>query len=154
MRMLAFAFALPLLVVVALILPAAAEAQQIKQVEVVNLPDPAPPAQFQLVGFTSTTGTGNRGGTFGATLECQDDFADSRICTSQEVLDIVAIPVVPSFGKGLVRPVTGGQNRDISGLGVITSCDFWTRADGVGLVVRSDGVLEGPTSCPRIGSLW
>jgi len=39
MRMLAFAFALPLLVVVALVLPAAAGAQPVKQVEVTNLPE-------------------------------------------------------------------------------------------------------------------
>jgi len=156
MRMLAFAFALPLLFV-ALVLPAAA--QTVKQVEVVNLPEvqsvevtnlpevqavgvtnlpavqdvfvtnpsaPAPPARFQLVGFTFQDYDGDLGGVFGATQKCQLDFADSRMCTTLEVLDTVKIPVALA-GEAWVRLIAASSGRDISGVNVGSShCALWT----------------------------
>jgi hypothetical protein len=52
------------------------------QVEVTN---PSAPARFQLVGFTSTTYTGNLGGYFGAAAKCQVEFPRARMCTLAEV---------------------------------------------------------------------
>ena len=90
MRMLAFAFALPLLVVAALVLPVAAGAQNVKQVEVTN-----PSVRFQLVGFTEMAYDANMGGWFGTTEKCQMDFAGARICTFDEVRNTTTIPVLP-----------------------------------------------------------
>ena len=81
-----------LAVVIALVLPAAAGARKVKEVEVTNLPavqsvevvnapTPAPPLGFQLVGFTSATFDGSQG-VLGFTLACQAEFPGSRMCTS------------------------------------------------------------------------
>ena len=96
MRILAFAFALPLLVVAALVLPAAAGAQQVKQVEVTN-----PSVRFQLVGFTTNQNyNGNLGGWFGATEKCQMDFPGARMCTFDEVRNTTVIPALPALPAG------------------------------------------------------
>jgi hypothetical protein len=89
-----------------LCLGSAASAQSIKEVEVTNLPEVqdvnvtntplpvtvAPPARFQLVGFTSATYNGDMGGHFGVTRKCQIEFPNSRMCSLEEVAATTAIP--------------------------------------------------------------
>lgn len=96
----------------ALIVPLAAHAQAApKQVEVVNDPlvvevvnpaPPAPPARFQLVGFTSATMLGNAG-VLSLTLACQQEFNGSRMCNSVEVIETVMVPSGLT-GNAWVRP--------------------------------------------------
>ena len=144
MRM-TFAIALPLLFVAALVLPA--DAQQIKQVTVTNLPAvqdvfvtnpsaPAPPARFQLVGFTTNQNyDGDLGGWFGATDKCQMDFAAARICTFDEVRNTTTIPALPA-----------GTNAWAG-----DTCMNWTvglRGSGSTLaVVNSDTGIQGTEFC-------
>jgi len=92
--------------------PLTAHAQAPKQVEVINDPlavevvNPAPqspPVRWQIVGFTSASYLGNEG-VLGFTRHCQTEFSDSRVCTSQEVMDTVAVPGSLT-GSAWVRPV-------------------------------------------------
>ena len=103
-------------IVAALVLPTAAHAQQVKEVEVVNFPDSAPPARFQLVGFTSELRTG-ASGVLNFTLACQAEFPGSRMCTSVEVMETTNVPAgLPP--RAWVRPVfevSTFTERDSSG---------------------------------------
>ena len=110
------------LTVAAYLEPAAAKSSKsIKKVEVTNFPDPqnvtgavevtnlppvqdvnvvnptpvAPPARFQLVGFTNTLYTGNLGGIFGGAEKCQLEFPTSRMCALGEVQDTTTLPTLP-----------------------------------------------------------
>ena len=145
MRNLAFAIALPFLLVAALVLPFAVDAQQIKQVEVTNLPAvqdvfvTSPPVRFQLVGFTPDDYDGDMGGWFGTTDKCQMDFAGARICTFDEVRNTTTIPVLPSG--------TGAWAFDV---GASRTCGDWTFNNPGGTIgpiaflVSSDtGVKDG-----------
>ena len=60
-------------------------------------------SDFELVGFTSTAHLGNEG-VLAFTLACQADFADSRMCTSVEVMQTVNVPSGLS-SDAWVRPV-------------------------------------------------
>ena len=72
-------------------------------VEVVNLPPASAPPRWQLVGFTSTSHTGDAG-VLAFTVACQAELgAVSRMCTSQEVLDTVTVPGSLT-GSAWVRP--------------------------------------------------
>jgi hypothetical protein len=68
---------------------------------------PGPPgpgvARFELVGFTTTTFGGDQG-VLGFTAACQAQFAGSRMCTSVEVMETVALPAGLT-GFAWVRPV-------------------------------------------------
>ena len=140
-----------------MVLPAAAGAQQTKQVEVTNFPNlpavqdvfvtnPSALARFQLVGFTAATFTGDLGGPFGATQKCQSEFFEgSRMCTTPEVHGTVDIPE-GLVGAAWVRPIAAGKGdglQDISGFLSVESCDFWTTSSGVtrGLLVTAEGVV-------------
>ena len=104
-------------------------------VEVTNPSPASPTARFQLVGFTSASNFGNEG-VLGFTLNCQAEFPDSRMCTSQEVMETVTVPGSLT-GSAWVRPVfvplgTGAviiAARDISGVvvgsGIDLACDGW-----------------------------
>jgi hypothetical protein len=87
--------------VAALLVPLAAYAQAIKQVEIVNGPlavevvnpaPPSPPVRWQLVGFTSATYPGAMGGNFGVTRKCQLEFPNSRMCSIEEAVATTSIP--------------------------------------------------------------
>jgi len=87
--------------VAALIVPLAAYAQAVKQVEIVNDPlavevvnpaPPSPPVRWQLVGFTSATYPGAMGGNFGVTQKCQLEFPNSRMCSIEEAVATTSIP--------------------------------------------------------------
>ena len=98
-------------------------------VEVTNFPAPATPSRFQLVGFSSTPVTGGTG-VLGMTSECQNDFPARRMCTSIEVMETVNAPASLS-GAAWVRPV------------------FQQVATNV--VVDASGVAAGPESLTCFG---
>ncbi len=135
-----------LAVVIALVLPAVAGAQPVKEVEVVNSSDSA---RFQLVGFTAATYTGDLDGVFGATRKCQNEgegFEASRMCTATEVLDTVDIPD-GLVGTAWVRPFAVGDDggRELSlQIERFQTCNFWvsSRGNARGLAVTADGRLS------------
>ena len=100
----------------------------------------ASPARFQLVGFTTATFDGDEG-ILGFTVACQSEFADSRMCRSQEVLNTVSVPAgLP--GKAWVRPSRlGGSGTTIEGAG-FSHCTVWTvSVTGNGLTANAEGKL-------------
>ncbi len=107
---------------------------------------------FELVGFTSTTHTGDMG-VLGATLACQAEYTDSRMCNSVEVMQTVNVPSGLA-GAGWVRPVfvptVGTYSLDASGArGSADSltCDGWTaNGAGAGLHANDSGGIY-PVSC-------
>ena len=148
----------------ALVVPLAAFAQPVKQVEVTNLPDPQnvtgtvevtnlPDVQdvnivdgaasscevkrIQLVGFTSTLYTGNLGGVWGSTQKCQLEFPGSRMCTTEEAQTTVNLPAsIPEFSW--IDPFEGIQGRG--------SCGGDLIIDGVDIATRqwTCDLLEAP----------
>ncbi len=84
--------------VTALIVPLAAQAHS---PDSCPAPEPAP-MRWQLVGFTSSTLLGDSG-VLNKTLACQQDFVGSRMCSSTEVLETVAVPL-GLVGSAWVRP--------------------------------------------------
>ena len=116
-------------------------------------PEPAP--RFQLVGFTEATYLGNTG-ILGFTLACQAEFAESRFCTSEEVINTTDVPV-GLIGSAWVRPKfkpTGStSNVDESGArgGILQmSCAGWTNEFREGLTVSDvGGFIEGQCTTPR-----
>ena len=117
-------------------------------VEVTNFPPSSTPARFQLVGFSSMPVTGDVG-VLGMTVECQKDFADSRMCTSVEVMETVNVPGGLA-GDAWVRPisqpfhtqVSGERSVDASGVGEETrriSCGGWRSVGLKGLMTDAAG---------------
>jgi hypothetical protein len=105
------------------------------EVEVTNLPASSGPARFQLVGFTTATYSGNLRGHFGATDKCQLEFADSRMCTEQEVRETTTIP------SGLVGDGWANPLLDSSSL----NCVSWTEGSHevqTGTIVLANGTSE------------
>ena len=167
-----------------------ATAQSIKQVEVVNFPDPqnvtgsvevsnlpsvqdvnvtneplavtaSTPSRFQLVGFSTNPLTGDAG-VLGMTLECQNDSPGSRMCTSTEVMETVAVPASLT-GLAWVRPVhvpfvstsSGSRAQDASGrtnLSGFLSCLGWSIFAAEGLIVDTDGSFSA-SSCSDVHSV-
>ena len=61
--------------------------------------------KMQLVGFT-TASVDSDVGIFGFTVACQAEFPASRMCSSRELMETVALPQLGTFANGaLVRPV-------------------------------------------------
>ena len=88
---------------------------------------PKSPARFQLVGFTSSSALPADTGVLGFTLECQKEFPESRMCTSEEVMETTAVPSSLQFTAWL-RP-------SFAPIGIVDSRFFGTRdASGVSLV--------------------
>ena len=111
-----------------------------------------------LVGFTAAAMTGGEG-VFGFTRACADEFADSRMCTSEEVMDSASLPSVLT-GSAWVRPVfvppgPGGVTPlDVSGVDATSeelTCVFWSNgSSGNGLTVDNAGrFLERACNTPR-----
>ncbi len=176
---------------IALVVPLSATAQPTKQVEVTNFPDPqtvtgavevtndatnpvvvvgevevtnlpaaSAPPRFQLVGFSTTPRKGGAG-VLGMTLECQNDFSGSRMCTSIEAMETVNVPSGLS-GDAWIRPVfqpSVDSPADASGVpGRVDhlSCAGWTASTTgtIGLGVNSNGsfttrqcVVARPVAC-------
>lgn len=101
--------------------------------------------RFQLVGFTTATFTGGQG-VLGFTLACQQQFANSRMCTSLEILETTKVPAGLA-GEAWVRPsfAPGANNvMDASGIssdGLGLTCFGWSLGlNGIsGLVVDGAG---------------
>ena len=107
---------------------------------------------FELVGFTSSTHLGDVG-VLGATLACQVEFTDSRMCNSVEVMQTIDVPSGLA-GDAWVRSIlgqkgTGDGAYDVPS-GVVDdfinlTCAGWTTADPAvgepdfGLVVSAAG---------------
>ena len=152
------------LVLVLLFVPLSSVAQQTKPVEVTNFPAVqdvevlnlpavqdvnvvnAPPtstsraSRFQLVGFTSASYTGDMGGHFGVTRKCQLEFAESRMCTFEEVAATTSIPDGLA-GDAWAHPSGGGRvllDALITKSG-LANCDVWKDDTGRGRSVTADG---------------
>ena len=61
------------------------------------------PPRFQLVGFTTATVKGGEG-VLGFALTCQQEFLDSRMCTSKEIMDTISVPILTPDVWAYVRP--------------------------------------------------
>jgi len=90
----------------------------VQAVEIVNWPQPAGTARFQLVGFTTTTMNGGSG-VFTFTAACQAEFPGSRMCTITEATRITEIPDL-SNGTYLAWADT-----DEPGFSSTESCGGW-----------------------------
>jgi len=131
-----------------------------------SCPAPEPgPMRWQLVGFTSTSHTGDSG-VLALTAACQADLgAASRMCTSEEVLDTVTLPAALS-GNAWVRPVyqpfvirdyNGTYSSFLDASGRIytssfhsqrtISCAGWSAGDGTGLSVDGSGRFLTTNNC-------
>jgi hypothetical protein len=131
----------------------------VQDVNVVNAPTTSGASpRFQLVGFTTATSTGGPG-VLGFTLACQQEFANSRMCTSLEILETTAVPAGLA-GEAWVRPaiVAPDVNVQVDASGVIgdatnLTCSGWSfGTSGLGaLVVDGSGRFRqssgtGPSS--------
>ena len=110
---------------------------------------------LQLVGFTDATFPADTG-VLGFTLACQAEFAGSRMCTSNEAMNTLAVPsglvdrawVRPSFVP-ISTGVSGTKVHDASGVrgSVGLSCEGWSvrSASGqfAGLNVGATGRFGG-----------
>jgi hypothetical protein len=110
-------------------------------------PDPLPPEEeyvgYELAGFTSASFTGAQG-VLAFTLACQSEFADSRMCTSEEVLNTVDVPMALS-GTAWVRPTYVEGGHDMSGVEDSAehfTCKGWTFDGNKGLTVNEDGKFD------------
>ena len=121
-------------IVAALVLAASAHAQTT---------DP-----YQLVGFTTSTSTGDAG-VLNLTLSCQTDFGPpARMCTSVEILETVVVPTGLT-GDAWVRPVYQPHQWDPPGPGVINTLDasgthpsgFGGDADNLSCISTPPGVV-------------
>ena len=118
--------------------------------------------QFQMVGFSSRTLNGNAG-VFGMTAACQESFAASRMCTSEEVMNTVTIPdlnaqnawVRPAIkpigtgGGAVIADASGSDSADgnANSLPGDLTCRGWTRTNNYnGLTVNDSGGFL-PQSC-------
>jgi hypothetical protein len=114
----------------------------VQDVNVVNAPPPAgAAARVQLVGFTSATFPGTQG-VLAFTLACQQEFANSRMCSSLEILETDAVPGGLA-GEAWVRPslvvanAPSGTVIDASGVAATAdrmTCDGWRGAPQTGLI--------------------
>jgi hypothetical protein len=111
----------------------------VQDVNVVNAPPQcgATP-RFQLVGFTTAMFTGGEG-VLGFTSACQQQFANSRMCTSLEVMDTPAVPSSLA-GEAWVRPSFVAINFDASGV-TSSTCQGWSNdaVNDIGLAVDAAG---------------
>lgn len=132
------------------VLASPAFAQAPKQVEVINDPLavevvnptlPSPSAHFQLVGFTSTTYTGNMGGFFGVTQKCQLEFANSRMCTNIEVEQTTSIP------SGLAGNAWVNEGINSGGLAGANCRNWLVEESSAGTSVNAQGTPAGNVQC-------
>jgi hypothetical protein len=164
--LLVLAFSLLVVLFVLFSVPALAQAPA-KEVEVINDPlmvevvnpaPPAPPAHWQLVGFTAATFTGDAG-LFAFSRACHAEFPGSRMCVSPEILRTSAIPAV-LVGEAWVQPspAAGSTSGIVDASGArsvgsnLTCGDFptWSHASLRGLTVDFEGRFRaGLCDAPR-----
>ena len=83
------------------------------------------PPRVQLVGFTTAGFQGDEG-VLGYTRACQQEFPESRMCTSVEVLETTDVPALS--GDAWVRPVSQVSDSvalDASGVKSDSCWIFW-----------------------------
>lgn len=117
----------------------------------------SPTLRFQLVGFTSTTYTGDTG-VLGFTLACQAEFPGSRMCTTEEVMETTLVPANPS-SEAWVRPAFQGYSDpialDASGFRAHPhelSCRGWASASSstyFGIYLDSSGHIKDSGACSQ-----
>ncbi len=74
---------------------------EVQDVRVVEAPEPVPPAQWQVVGFTEELYDGNLGGLVGATRKCQREFPSTRMCSAGTLAFTTKLPdEIPEFAWG------------------------------------------------------
>ena len=112
----------------------------------------------QLLGFTETEVFGDLQ-LFRMTLACQEEFPESRVCESQEILATVDIPYLPEYAYAWVRPTYVTNTFDASGAkqpgSFSMNCLQWTtQVSQRGLTVGDHGWLfplpcnvERPIAC-------
>ena len=141
-----------------LLVPTVAFSQNVKQVEVTNLPavqdvtgtvevtntpvpvevtNAAEPARFQLVGFTTTTYLGDVG-LFAFSRGCHAEFPHSRMCRSKEVVETVTISSGLATTAWLQPSVVAG------GIGGATFPPLRKFMDASGVAGRDDSFSCGP----------
>jgi hypothetical protein len=95
-----------LLALALLALPLTASAQGI-------IPDLVPYTSWELVGFTTTTTTGDMGA-LGATQMCHAEYPGARLCTSEEVIHTNALYLNgdedPAWVHPSFSPMTSGSS--------------------------------------------
>ena len=107
--------------------------------------------QFQLVGFTTNTVPADSG-YIGMTKACQLEFEASRMCTTLEVIETVAIPGLPANESAWVRPISLGFEGlnlfEVSGAAIDTinqmTCDGWgptSNTTPTGLAITDKGIV-------------
>ena len=103
-------------------------------------------SEFEFVGFSSASARGSDG-ILKLTRMCQADYANSRVCTSEEVAATINLPDVTT-GGGWVRPTAIGGRGANTGYDIITgvqddveelTCSGWSDRTESGLTVSSDG---------------
>jgi hypothetical protein len=128
--------------------------------------------ELQLVGFTTTTTTGDAG-ILNLSRMCAQEFKNSRICTTEEVVRSVDPPPPPAspgptaawvhatFRSSLVFPAAQGDANEGSlyvfdptggtrETRVSATCDGWTDSTTNGTVVRFDPYGEiADTECDQ-----
>jgi hypothetical protein len=116
---------------------------------------------FQLVGFTAATFAGGTG-TLAFTLACQQEFALSRMCTSEEIVNTQTVPTSlsgPAWVRPTFRAVSAGSSTvalDESGVTDspvdALSCQGWTdnTSNSRGLSVEADGSFESNEACDEV----
>lgn len=80
--------------------------------------------ELQLVGFSSKRLTGDSG-VLTFTSACQEDFSQSRMCTTEEVMRTIRLPAAgPSKEVAWVRPTRVEGSKDVSGV-TFATCTGW-----------------------------
>jgi len=110
--------------------------------------------QPQFVGFSTDTFDGSQG-VITYTRACQQDFPDSRMCTTEEFLNTTDYPEVESSGFGWIRPVvaaayvaTASNIVDVSGFSadvLASSCNGWRTTSAHGLYIDGKGRISNET---------
>lgn len=102
---------------------------------------------FQLVGFTSQEVRGSEG-RFTFNEVCQAQWEGTRMCTTQEVIQTVEVPVLGE-GPALVQAVpisASGSLIDASGISLgsfrYNTCVDWSSDNGSPLVVTNTGHIQ------------
>jgi hypothetical protein len=93
------------------------------------------------LGFTSEAYTGDMGGNFGVTAECQEEFPESRMCTLEEIAATIAIPDGLTGEAWIHKGRNYGAGAIFDAYVIDSGCSSWTNADSsrAGPVVRASG---------------
>ncbi len=102
-------------------------------------PAPAPP-RFELVGFTSATFDGDEG-VLGFTLACQAEFPGTRMCFTQEALNVVDVPLLAGRAWIRLSPSLSSNTNTFEGASN-KHCFVWGSLGTTGQLMDSQGRLH------------